>query len=828
MLAAEDTVCLRLMNKHYHPENIEPAIQARWDKNQVFIAKEDLNKEKFYCLSMLPYPSGDLHMGHVRNYTIADVIARIERMHGKNVMQPMGWDAFGLPAENAALKHKTAPREWAYKNISEMRTQFQRLGFAIDWSREFATCEHEFYRWEQWLFVQLYKKGLAYRKNALVNWDPVDQTVLANEQVINGCGWRSGAPVERREIPQWFLKITDYADELLDCLDELDGWPEQVRTMQRNWIGRSEGVEFDFAVENHDEKLHVFTTRTDTIMGVTYVAIAPQHPLAKLAASKDTRLQEFMDKCQNIKVAEAEIATLEKEGLPTHLFAIHPITQAKIPIWVANYVLMEYGAGAVMAVPAHDERDFEFAHKYDLPITIVIQPKENWNFTESAFTGIGKMVNSGDFDGLDSEKAMIEIGDYLEDKNLGKRQTNYRLHDWGVSRQRYWGAPIPIIYCEQCGDVPVPEEDLPVVLPPDLVLKNPISPLKSMPDFYETTCPNCKAAAKRETDTFDTFMESSWYYARYCSHDQNQAMLDDRARYWTPVDQYIGGIEHAVMHLLYARFVHKLLRDEGLLNSDEPFTRLMTQGMVLKDGAKMSKSKGNTVSPMALIKKFGADTVRLFSMFAAPPEQSLEWSDSGVEGCYRFLKRLWQFCVENEKTIKSATCKCDWTEASDDVKAIRKELYQILQQANYDVGRQQFNTVVSAGMKILNLASKLNLNEKMAQNVCRESLDILLRLLSPIVPHITEEIWHALKFGDSILSANWPKVDEAALQSATIKLVVQVNGKLRSEVIVPTDASKADIEKLALDDENIKRHTDNKTIRKVIIIPDKLVNIVTN
>jgi leucyl-tRNA synthetase len=802
------------MEKPYVPHIIEEDAQRYWTEQNSFAPKEDPAQEKFYCLSMLPYPSGQLHMGHVRNYTIGDVISRYQRMCGKNVLQPMGWDAFGLPAENAALQNKTAPATWTYQNIDDMRVQLQRLGFAIDWQREIATCHPEYYRWEQWLFTQLFKKGLVYRKNSIVNWDPVDNTVLANEQVIDGRGWRSGALVERREIPQWFLKITAYADELVNNLDQLTGWPDQVKTMQRNWIGRSEGVEIDFNVTDMPEIIRVYTTRIDTLLGATYLAIAPEHPLAKKAAEHNPDIAAFLVECQHRKTAEADIATLEKKGIATDFTAIHPLSQKPIPVWVANYVLMEYGSGAVMAVPAHDQRDFEFAQQYQLPLVQVIQPVGvTWDIQEKPFLASGILINSTSFDGLSSEQAKHAITDYLIDKNQAKRRVNYRLRDWGISRQRYWGTPIPIVYCDDCGAVAVPEKDLPVKLPEDVVLDAPTSPLKTSPAFYQTNCPDCGKPAKRETDTFDTFVESSWYYARYTCPDQTHAMLDERAHYWLSVDQYVGGVEHAVLHLLYARFFYKVLRDEGLVPGDEPFTRLLTQGMVLKDGAKMSKSKGNTVSPKELIQRYGADTVRLFIMFASPPEQSLEWSDSGVEGAYRFLKRLWtqaQTLAISEKTTVDT--------AADH----RREIHDILRQANQDIAQLQFNTVVSASMKLLNLLSKTPANT----DVAREGYSILLRLLAPITPHITHHLWKTLGFGDDILKANWPQVDNAALQTDHITLVVQVNGKVRGQITVAHDADDKTIQEVAIAESNVMRHLNGQTPKKVIVVRKKLVSVV--
>lgn len=825
------------MNELYQPTEIEADLQADWEARDVFKATEDLNKEKFYCLSMFPYPSGQLHMGHVRNYTIGDVIARYQRMIGKNVLQPIGWDAFGLPAENAAIKHKSHPAKWTYQNIADMKKQFKRLGFAYDWSREFATCQPEYYRWEQWLFTRLFKKGLVYKKYSMVNWDPVDQTVLANEQVVDGKGWRSGAPIERREIAQWFLKITAYAEELLAGLDHLPHWPEQVRTMQRNWIGRSQGVEIKFGVQDHPEPLQVFTTRADTLYGVTYLGIAPAHPLALAAAAKNPQIQAFLEECRHIKVAEAAMATMEKRGMATGFMAIHPLTQELIPIWIANFVLMEYGSGAVMAVPAHDQRDFEFAQKYHLPIKAVLEPTQEktvWDYTLAPFLEKGILIHSGLYTGLGSEAAISAISLYLEQQGLGNIQTHYRLRDWGVSRQRYWGAPIPIIFCPKCEAVPVPEADLPVILPEKVEFTGPQSPLNHLPEFYETKCPQCGSPAKRETDTFDTFMESSWYYARFACPDQDQAMLDDRARYWTPVDQYVGGIEHAVMHLLYARFFHKLMRDEGLVHSDEPFTRLLTQGMVLKDGSKMSKSKGNIVDPNQMIDQYGADAVRVFMMFAAPPEQSLEWSDAGLEGISRFLKRIWAFAQEQTwlKDFNMTNVSCEpltivWEQFDPEYAAARREIQQILQKASNDFDKQQLNTVVSAGMKILNVLTKL---PSMAQDVhhfiVQEGFSILLRLLAPMAPHITEKLWTELEFGTSILRAPWPKVNLEALRADSINLVLQVNGKLRGQLAVPTHADSAQIQEAALADEHIQKHLAGRTPVKIIIVPGKLVNIV--
>ncbi len=830
-----------MINNIYQPQKIEKTIQKAWEEKAAFKVAEDLSTEKFYCLSMFPYPSGHLHMGHVRNYTIGDVIARYQRMLGKNVLQPIGWDAFGLPAENAAIQNQVAPAKWTYENISYMRSQLKRLGLAYDWSREVTTCRPDYYRWEQWLFVKMLEKGLVYKKSAVVNWDPVDQTVLANEQVIDGRGWRSGALIERREIPQWFIKITAYADELLKDLDKLEHWPEQVRTMQRNWIGRSEGVEIIFEVENKKTPLKVYTTRPDTLFGITFMAISALHPLAKKAAKDNSTLQAFIEECRHTKTAEAELATLEKKGLDTELKAIHPITYELIPIWITNYVLMEYGSGAVMAVPAHDQRDYEFAKKYSLPIKQVIQPKNDkpCDLNQSAFVEKGILINSTQFDTLTSEKAFDAIAEYLTKNELGGHTINYRLRDWGISRQRYWGTPIPIIYCKECGTVPVPKEDLPVVLPENVEFTDQIPPLHAIPEFYETTCPKCGAPAKRETDTFDTFMESSWYYARFACKGQDQSMLDDRVKYWLPVDQYVGGVEHAILHLLYARFICKILRDLNLLNMDEPFKRLLTQGMVLKDGKKMSKSLKNTVDPDELIKRYGADTARFFIIFTAPPEQSLEWSDSGVEGSYRFLKRLWAFTHENKDIIKSENIinkggdlsTTDWQNVTPQQQEFRRQIYLTLQQANFDMERLQFNTVASACMKLLNLLVKIkenmpNENNDPDKRLLQKGLSILLRILNPITPHITQYLWKEFSFGKSILKEEWPKVIVGALKTQTIELVVQVNGKRRNNIQVPTHTEQDTIEKLALADKKVSQHIADKPIKKIIYVPEKLINIV--
>ncbi|AFJ01771.1 Leucyl-tRNA synthetase [Methylophaga frappieri] len=815
------------MSTEYQPAQLEADVQSYWQRQQTFRATEDTSKQKFYCLSMFPYPSGQLHMGHVRNYTIGDVISRFQRMQGKNVLQPMGWDAFGLPAENAAIKHQVPPATWTYQNIDYMRGQLQRLGLAYDWQREIATCKPDYYRWEQWLFVRLFKKGLVYNKTAAVNWDPVDQTVLANEQVIDGKGWRSGAPVERKEIPQWFMKITDYAEELLTSLETLSGWPEQVKTMQANWIGRSEGLQFSFAVDGSEQRIAVYTTRPDTLMGVSYLALSPDHPLTLQAAENNPELRAFVDECLQTGTSEAALETVQKRGIDTGLRAIHPVTGETVPVWTANFVLMGYGTGAVMSVPAHDQRDFEFAQAYELPVKQVIEPisGEAVDLNTAAYTDKGRLINSGQFDGLDFQAAFDAIANALAISAEAERKVNYRLRDWGVSRQRYWGTPIPIIYCDSCGAVPVPEADLPVVLPEDVVVDGSGSPIKSMPEFYNCTCPTCQAPAKRETDTFDTFFESSWYYARFACPDNPDAMLDKRADHWLPVDQYIGGIEHAVLHLLYARFFHKLLRDEGLIDSDEPFTNLLTQGMVLKDGAKMSKSKGNTVDPQALIDEYGADTARLFMMFAAPPEMSLEWSDNAVEGANRFLKRLWRAVHEHRETIEGELPKVAPESAA--ATALRRQTHQTLAKVTDDLGRRHtFNTAIAAVMELMNALTKFNEQDAAALSVRQEALELVVLMLSPITPHICHHLWQVLGHQSAVVDAVWPEVDASALKQDTIELIVQVNGKLRSRIEVAADADKASVEAAAMADETTRRFTDGQTVRKVIVVPGRLVNIV--
>ncbi len=868
------------MHEQYQPREIEAAAQSHWDSQKSFEVSEQPGKDTFYCLSMFPYPSGKLHMGHVRNYTIGDVIARYQRMQGKNVLQPMGWDAFGMPAENAAMKNKVAPAKWTCENIDYMRTQLKSLGLAVDWTREVTTCKPDYYRWEQWLFTRLYEKGVIYRKNGTVNWDPVDQTVLANEQVIDGRGWRSGALIEKREIPMYYFKITAYADELLESLDELDGWPEQVKTMQRNWIGKSRGMEisfpYDVASIGSEGVMKVFTTRPDTLMGATYVAVAAEHPLATLAAQNDPELQAFIDECKRGGVAEADIATQEKKGLATSLRVEHPLTGELLPVWVANYVLMNYGEGAVMAVPAHDERDFAFATKYDLPIKPVVrtsagdQTPAPWN---DAYSEHGELINSAEFDGLDFDGAFDAMEVALQRKGLGQARTQFRLRDWGISRQRYWGCPIPIIHCQSCGDVPVPEDQLPVVLPEDVVPDGAGSPLARMPAFYDCSCPKCGAAAKRETDTMDTFVESSWYFARYASPHYDKGMVDPAAaNHWLPVDQYIGGIEHAILHLLYARFFHKLMRDEGLVSSNEPFKNLLTQGMVIADtyyrtlenggkdwfnpadviverdakakviGAKlasdglpveiggtekMSKSKNNGVDPQAMIDSYGADTCRLFMMFASPPDMSLEWSDSGVEGASRFLRRVWR--LAHAHVSAGAVARLDISNLGDEQKAVRRAIHLAIKQASQDVGQHhKFNTAIAQVMTLMNVLEKAATGTEQDRALLQEGLETVALLLAPITPHICHELWQQLGHSGSIIDAQWPTVDETALVQDSLTLVVQVNGKLRGQIEVSASATREEVEATARANENVVRFTEGLTIRKVIVVPGKLVNIVAN
>ncbi|QKQ24588.1 leucine--tRNA ligase [Candidatus Ruthia endofausta] len=814
------------MNSEYNAQQIEAQAQKYWQENKSFEVSEDTSKEKYYCLSMFPYPSGRLHMGHVRNYSIGDVISRYQKMQGKNVMQPIGWDGFGLPAENAALKNKVPPAKWTYKNIDYMRAQLSQLGFGYDWSREIATCHPKYYRWEQWLFIRLFEKGLVYKKNAIVNWDPVDQTVLANEQVIDGRGWRSNALIEKKEISQWFMRITNYADELLNDLDKLNGWPDAVKTMQKNWIGRSIGLEVDFPRRNADS-LRVYTTRPDTLMGVTYLAIASEHPLALEAGRNNPQVQAVIDECKILKTTEAAMETMEKKGINSGLKCTHPMTNEDVPIWIANFVLMDYGTGVIMSVPAHDERDYEFAKKYGITIKQVIN--ENANIDENAMINKGVLFNSGEFNGMNFEQAFNSIAKTLTDKNLGRKKINYRLRDWSISRQRYWGCPIPIINCPGCGAVAVPEADLPVVLPKEVSFDGIGLPIKKIPKFYQTTCPKCGEAAKRETDTFDTFFESSWYFARYTCKDNNDKMLDKRANYWLAnggVDQYIGGIEHAILHLLYARFFNKLLRDEGFIKNDEPFKNLLTQGMVLKDGAKMSKSKGNTVDPTQMIEKYGADTVRLFILFAAPPTQDLEWSDSGLEGAYRFINKVYRlvkgFIQDHENHAIGTLDNLSKTQ-----KDIRLKTYKTLSKITDDISRRHlFNTVISALMELCNTLSKFDDISETSMAVRQESIHILLKTLSPISPHLCHHLWQKLGNTKAIINEPWPNIDESALAQDEVKIIVQVNGKLRAKLILNTDADKTQVKLQALANENITKFTKGKAIVKVIIIPNKLVNIV--
>ena len=816
------------MQSNYPFKSIEEKVRSYWDKELTFSVSEDSQKPKYYCLSMFPYPSGKLHMGHVRNYTIGDVLSRFHRMLGFNVLQPMGWDAFGLPAENAALQNKSAPAAWTYSNIDYMKHQLKQLGLAIDWKREIATCRPEYYKWEQWLFTELFKKKLIYKKISTVNWDPVDQTVLANEQVIDGKGWRSGAVIEKKEIPQYFMKITEYADELLRDLDGLEGWPEQVKTMQRNWIGKSYGCEIEFSIKDHADHIKIYTTRPDTLLGVTYLAIAAEHPLASLVKKNNPTIEAFINECSRGGVAEADLATAEKIGIDSGLRAIHPITQKEVPIWIANYVLISYGSGAVMAVPAHDERDFHFAKKYNLNIEQVIEPidTKTMNLEEAAYTDYGRLINSGEFNGLEFQEAFDAIVNKLTSLHKGKKTTQFRLRDWGISRQRYWGCPIPIIKCHSCGEVPVPEKDLPVVLPESIVMHGVGSPIKKDESFYKTTCPSCGKPAERETDTMDTFVESSWYFARYPSYNNPNAMVDERSNYWMPVDQYIGGIEHAILHLLYARFFNKILRDLGLIKHSEPFKNLLTQGMVLKNGSKMSKSKGNTVDPQSLIDQFGADTARLFIMFAAPPEQSLEWSDSGVEGANRFLKRLWKAVYDHHAKGKIAPYKEGVLTAQ--TKNLRFELHQTIQKITDDIQRRHsFNTAISSVMELMNTFAKVEGEDAITVSVKQEVIQNVILLLNPFVPHICHALWDQL-FNTAIDQEVWPKADPSALIKNEYEMVIQVNGKLRGNMLVSADLTQKDIELMALENEDVKRFINLESkVKKLIFVPKKLINIVT-
>ena len=863
------------MQEQYNPSEIEAKVQTHWAEKKTFEVTEDPSKEKFYCLSMFPYPSGRLHMGHVRNYTIGDVVSRFQRLQGKNVLQPIGWDAFGLPAENAAIKNATAPAPWTYENIDYMKNQLKMLGFGYDWSREIATCTPEYYRWEQWFFTKLYEQGLVYKKTASVNWCPNDQTVLANEQVIDGCCWRCDTVVEQKEIPQWFIKITQYAEELLNDIDTLEGWPEQVKTMQRNWIGRSEGVEMTFKVAGSDDSFDIYTTRPDTVMGVTYVAIAAGHPLAEKAAANNPALAAFVEECKQSTASEAELATMEKKGVDTGLKAIHPLTGEEVPIWAANFVLMNYGTGAVMSVPGHDQRDYEFATKYGLAIKGVIKPADGeLDISEAAYTEKGILFNSGDsfpeLDGLDFEAAFNAIADKLSAEGKGKRQVNFRLRDWGVSRQRYWGAPIPMVTLEDGTVMPTPEEQLPVILPEDVVMDGVQSPIKADKEWAKTTVNGQNAL--RETDTFDTFMESSWYYARYCSPKADQMLDPAKADYWLPVDQYIGGIEHACMHLLYFRFFHKLLRDAGLVNSNEPAKRLLTQGMVLADAfyysnekgarvwvsplevtvvekddkgrilkavdnegheltytgmSKMSKSKNNGIDPQVMVEKYGADTVRLFMMFASPPELTLEWQESGVEGAHRFIKRLWK--LAHDHIAKGAAPALDIAALTGEQKALRRELHKTIAKVTDDIGRRQmFNTAIAAVMELMNALQKAPQETEQDRALMAEALSAVVRLLYPITPHLSFNLWQELGMEGDIESASWPETDESALVEDSKLIVVQVNGKLRAKITVAADAAKEEVEALGLADEQVIKHTEGKTIRKVIYVPGKLLNIVAN
>jgi len=864
------------MESIYNPQSIEADVQKFWTDNNTFKAEEHPGKEKFYCLAMFPYPSGRLHMGHVRNYSLGDVISRYQRMQGKNVMQPMGWDAFGLPAENAAIKNNSAPAKWTYENIDYMRNQLKSLGFGYDWSRELATCKKDYYRWEQWFFTQLYEKGLVYKKNATVNWDPVDQTVLANEQVIDGRGWRSGAMVERKEIPQWFIKITDYAEELINDLDQLTDWPEQVKTMQRNWIGRSEGVEMTFQVADSTESFDIYTTRPDTLMGVTYVALAAQHPLAVNAAENNAKLSAFIDECKaNSKSTEADLATMEKKGVDTGLKAIHPLNGEIVPVWAANFVLMDYGSGAVMSVPGHDQRDYEFATKYGLEIKQVIAGNEGDDIAKAAITEKNTLINSAEFDGLNFAEAFKAISDKLISENKGKVKVNYRLRDWGVSRQRYWGTPIPMLHLANGESVPVPADQLPVELPEDVVMNGVTSPIKDNPEWAKTTYNGEEAF--RETDTFDTFMESSWYYARYCSPNDDTQMLDPaKANYWLPVDQYIGGIEHAILHLLYARFFHKLLRDVGLVESNEPFKSLLCQGMVLADtyyreadnGAqdwiaptdveverdekgqvtsaiskidglpvisagmsKMSKSKNNGIDPQEVINLYGADTVRLFIMFTSPPEQTLEWSDSGVEGAHRFLKRVWKLIYDFTQVaeISTAAPSIEGLTLNSAQKSLRRELHKTIAKVSDDIGRRNtFNTAIAAIMELMNHLSKASIESAEDRVVMHEAIRALVLMLTPIVPHLSHHLWNMIGDGKPVENTAWPVIDDAALVEDEKLIIVQVNGKLRAKITVSADATKEAVEAMGFADESVSKFIDGKTVRKVIYVPGKLLNIVAN
>ncbi len=819
-----------MSDRPYNPKKIESEAQAFWKENRIFEVQEDSSLEKFYCLCMFPYPSGRLHMGHVRNYTIGDVISRYQRMLGKNVLQPMGWDAFGLPAEGAAIKNNMAPAQWTRDNIEYMKHQFNLLGFGYDWNRELTTCDPNYYRWEQWMFSRLYAKGLAYKDKAIVNWDPEENTVLANEQVIDGRGWRSGASIERREMPQWFLRITDYCEELLSDLDDLD-WPEPVKIMQRNWIGRSEGVEIVFEVVDSSQQLTVYTTRPDTLFGATYMALAPEHPLIQPLAEKNKEVQSFLDKIKLQAVSEEALEKMEKIGIPLGLEAINPINGNKIPIWAANFILMSYGTGATMSVPAHDQRDYDFAKKYKLPIQPVIVPNKpglEHDFNESAFTQLGTLINSNKFDGMDSEEAIEAIGSELEQKEKGKKVINYRMRDWLISRQRYWGAPIPMLTDENGDIFPERDENLPVELPENVSFSGVQSPIKSMKEFIESVDPISNEIYQRETDTFDTFMESSWYYARFCCPDNHEKMLDERANYWLPVDLYIGGIEHAILHLLYARFYHKLLRDEGLVEVDEPFKRLLTQGMVLNGGSKMSKSMGNTVDPEEMINNYGADTVRLFMMFAAPPEQSLEWSDKAVNGAYRFLRKFWTMVLNRIDDISNVDDIDPDDFFNDSQKELRKETHKTIAKVSDDIGRRYtFNTAIAAIMSLSNRVSRYQIDTDLDRKVVREALESMVLLLSPIVPHICNHLWTELGHQTPVVNELWPTFNEDLTVDATLEIVIQINGKLRARLNVAANIDEETLKELAFNEPKIAKLIAEQTIKKTIVVPGKLINIVT-
>ena len=812
------------MTKEYNPQKIEEKIQALWNEKDSFSVTEDASKEKFYCLSMFPYPSGSAHMGHVRNYTLGDAISRFQRLLGKNVMQPMGWDAFGLPAENAAIKNKVQPSKWTDENINNMKSQLKRMGFAYDWKRELATCNSDYYKWEQWFFIEMLKKGIAYQDEAEVNWDPVEQTVLANEQVEDGKGWRSGATIERKKLTQWFLKITDYAEEILKETDNLEGWPEQVRVMQKNWIGKSEGMEFSFEIQNNSNPVTVFTTRPDTIMGVSFIALSSDHPISLELAKENSEIASFVKEINATKLSEADIAKQEKVGIYTGLNALHPFLHNQIPIWIGNFVLSGYGSGALMGVPGHDQRDYEFAKKYDLEIKQVIEGNPNEDIKNGAITEKNTLINSGEFDGLNFKSAFKKIEERSKELNCGKKQTNFRLRDWGVSRQRYWGAPIPVIK-DKAGKSESAKE-LPVVLPKEVKFSGVKSPLSEMKDFINVSYKGNDYT--RETDTFDTFFESSWYYARFASFDNDEAMLDERAKYWLPVDQYVGGIEHAVLHLLYSRFFYRCLRDLNLVDGSEPFENLLCQGMVLKDGSKMSKSKGNVVDPNEVINKYGADALRLFVMFVAPPEQSFEWSDKGLQGAYRYIKRLWT--MVNEHIESGVPAKQDFEGSSPEINRLRQKTHKTLLKVKDDYERRHsFNTAVAAIMELTNFVPKEYLSNTASlteRSAADEAIKNILIMISPIAPHVSQELWSMLNNEDMIIDVNWPHVNEKLLIENLVELVIQVNGKLRGKIEIETGLGNEEVEVLALKNENVHKHIDGKKIKKFIYIPNKLINIV--